>query len=112
MKDTEINIAIAEWCGWKFGEEHIESPTGEITDCEFLTEIGVEQIYPDYCHDLNAMHEAEGKLPRELHKLFLDWLCDLCPPRARPGYNHWAMTHSTARQRAEALLRTLAKWKE
>ena len=57
-----------------------------------------ENPLPDYTRDLNAMHEAESKL----------------------GENHWwkytwLLTedmHTTAAQRAEALLRTLGLWTE
>ncbi|CAB4163606.1 hypothetical protein UFOVP811_43 [uncultured Caudovirales phage] len=65
----------------------------------------------DYCADLNAMHEAEKVLtPKEEGVYFftlkhlvgdLIWHRDTCR-------NYRA----TARQRAEAFLRTLGKWEE
>lgn len=54
----------------------------------------------DYCSDLNAMHEAEKVLTKE-H-------CDSYEHRLGMTVNRpW---HATARQRAEAFLRTLGKW--
>jgi hypothetical protein len=57
---------------------------------------------PDYCNDLNAMHEAEKVLT------FKDWefYCD------ELGGSFQGCAHATARQRAEAFLRTLGKWEE
>jgi hypothetical protein len=65
----------------------------------------------DYCTDLNAMHEAEKVLNSSEEKMYfanlkeivgdLIWYRDPCK-------NYRA----TARQRAEAFLRTLGKWEE
>ena len=76
MNDEQINEAIAEACGIVSKDQWgslYKTPRGILRDC------------PDYCNDLNAMHEAEKTL------------------------NH--MT-ATARERAEAFLRTLGKWEE
>ena len=55
----------------------------------------------DYCNDLNAMHEAEKVFDcPELYECNLIKVCG--------GIQY--MWHATARQRAEALLRTLGKW--
>jgi hypothetical protein len=63
----------------------------------------------DYCNDLNAMHEAEKVLKGyeqiatyvwHLENRSGDWSTD----------EHLMATHATARQRAEAFLRTLGKW--
>ena len=59
---------------------------------------------PDYCNDLNAMHEAEKVICRkgkgqiamyvhELHEIKVSWLF-----------------LATAAQRAEAFLKTIGKW--
>jgi len=58
-------------------------------------------ISRDYCNDLNAMHEAEKLLT---YKQFEDYLMELL------GVIHEPILAS-ARQRAEAFLRTLDKWK-
>jgi hypothetical protein len=57
-------------------------------------------IQKDYCNDLNAIHEAEKTLNSEQWHLYSAWLFKAT---ARPQ-------HATARQRAEAFLRTLGKW--
>lgn len=64
----------------------------------------------NYCSDLNAMHEAEKVLLKEWKDGCVLWL----------EYTHYLMLicsahlseHATARQRAEAFLRTLGKWEE
>ena len=62
-------------------------------------------IEKDYCNCLNAMHEAEEVLMDDWQKQksYLEWL----------GWDdERRIWHSTARQRAEAFLRTLGKWEE
>ena len=55
MTDEEINIAIAEACGWKFIPEYCH---GEDQPPEFTTVTPDGKhlcgYYPDYCNDLNA----------------------------------------------------------
>lgn len=57
----------------------------------------------DYCTDLNAMHEAEKVF--DCPELYDGNLIKVCE-----GVQY--MWHATARQRAEAFLRTLGKWEE
>lgn len=60
-----------------------------------------------YCSNLDAMHEAETVMLKEIphHDAMLyDNMLDECTC----GFP-W---HSTAAQRAEALLRTIGKWKD
>lgn len=59
-------------------------------------------ISRDYCTDLNAIHEAEQTLKGMALYEHIDQLFDLC----------YEPTIATARQRAEAFLRTLGKWEE
>lgn len=106
MTDEKINIAIAKACGWTFVDFK-----GIILCREPEWEAGrartIEAI-PDYCKDLNAMHEAEKTTLKNdallWHKYasFLDR--DYCNQPYTIG--------STARQRAEAFLKTLNLWKE
>jgi hypothetical protein len=64
----------------------------------------------NYCTDLNAMHEAEKVLaPKKWNNFSENWW----------NYYHHLLDgdvhktiHATARQRAEAFLRTLGKWEE
>jgi len=108
MSDEEINISIAEGCGWKRVE-------GE--ECFF--DNGIEQIYieniPDYCNDLNAMHEAEETLDLQKAAVFAEQLRVIvyrttCLPHVDSG--SFAHVHATASQRAKAFLKTIGKWKE
>jgi len=106
MTDQEINIAIAEACGWKRCEPcakngYFRWRTPENTGCRV--------DLPSYTTDLNAMHEAE-KVFRTRHTTdFIEmrnWLFEIC------GRNADFAWHATAAQRAEAFLRTLGKWKD
>lgn len=104
MTDQQINIAIAEHCGW--------------TEREFWEDVGfyvglhparkIRKALPDYCNDLNAIHEAEmATLKPSLFsgREFRQNLLDLCGCAAMT-------VHATARQRAEAFLRTIGKWED
>lgn len=94
MTDNQINCAIAEACGWK-------SKVNEMASTEKYKSWTRP---PNYCRDLNAMHEAEKALSPE-------------------QYDRWRLTptiitepetcaySATARQRAEAFLKTIGKWK-
>lgn len=111
MKDEEINIAIAEACGftnvhrfekWKEG--------GPMSDGTLIGDVGGRaRVYvPCYTRDLNAMHEAEKIVCRRGHNVSEPlWfsLVDVCGSEIDAAF-------STARQRAEAFLRTLGKWQE
>ena len=106
MSDQEINKAIAEACGWG-GIQHSDAyscwqgyPPGNKV---FTVPI------PDYCNDLNAMHEAEKVLtppPNELNAY-----AEILMRISRDAGNHYTFM-ATARQRSEALLRTIGKWPE
>lgn len=91
MTDDQINHRIAEACGWT--EKPRRMPDG----------LWYYGRCPNYCNDLNAMAEAEGTLSLDrLYKLeaHLKQIAGAVCFRA------------TARQRAEAFLRTLGKWEE
>jgi len=69
-----------------------------------------ERFVPDFCHDLNAMHEAENiglncdtwlEYERTLGLVVFDF---------KIGAYGKLLVHATARQRAEAFLRTLGRW--
>lgn len=89
MTDAQINLAIAKICGWTYcdGWSH---PDGR-------TEL------PEYCNDLNAMHEAEETLD-------FDQLCEMQDIiEYECGF---AAFHATAFERAHAFLVTIGKWEE
>lgn len=100
MTDEKINATIAEACGW-------------VPDCDrgiCWDQHGAAIITPpNYCGCLNAMHEAEKALTKAQWQEFVDHLAK--------GWgsvsDSWKdVCHATARQRAEAFLRTLGKWEE
>ena len=94
MTNEEINIAIAEACGYKTGYRDPEA----------------WHPLPDYLNDLNAMHDAEEMLigdEPENSELWCDFQTNLVI--ACPAYLSY---HATASQRAEAFLKTIGKWKE
>jgi hypothetical protein len=70
---------------------------------------------PNYCADLNAMHEAEKTLNDELYFAYANRISEAAYRMAH-GLPHVVITRNTvsatARQRAEAFLRTIGKWKE
>lgn len=97
MTNEQINLAIARALGWhsihtsKTGIKGMKGPLRRFMPI------------PNYCNCLNAMHEAE--------KVFD------CPDpyesaliKISGGAEY--LWHATARQRAEAFLRTVDKWKE
>ena len=99
MTDEQINQRIAEACGWK--EVRVNGNTGVYKGFDNGAELRPD--ISDYCNDLNAMHEAEKGLEAKTSMMFGGWLLAVCK-----GKN--ATWHATARQRAEAFLRTLGKW--
>ena len=107
MTDEQINAAIAEACGRR------QKPNGEWFPDNGLT-VGSQGI-PDYCTDLNAMHEAEQFLWRKDYNLrydYADELGKILNPTVWHRLNATDMLDATARDRAEAFLRTLGKWEE
>jgi len=97
MTEEQINIAIAEACGVAH-----EDKWGSI----YKTPHGYVRDVPDYCNDLNAIHEAEKIFDNALYCRYIDELCT----QAIKGKN--CMYLATAAQRAKAFLRTIGKWKE
>ena len=116
MKDAEINIAIAETMGWTECRAAIKGAGG---GTRFPTAHGkppgrkYEADCLDYCNDLNAMHEAEACIGARW-VTYCNILLEIVEPEPRSleVCHYWNLLHATARQRAEAFLRTLGKWKE
>jgi hypothetical protein len=103
VSDEQINIAIAEACGWS-----------EISDWKAAGINGLHpsgqwtEVIPNYTSDLNAMHEAMLLHPRkELLRDFL-YLEVLEDPTNKTNEPAWA----TAKQWAMAYITSLGKWIE
>lgn len=121
MKDEEINVAIAEICGWR----HLVSDAWSQNE-------GEERYdnCPDYATCLNAMHDAHLYLVsisqpassrRQPDIRFALHLMDICSPDKKlwdngkflgSHFDALKTANATARQRAEAFLRVQGKWVE
>lgn len=122
MTPEQQRIAIAEWCGIKCKSCNNTGILNKFGDKQYA-EIRSSQphwlkVWPDkepdiaclhnslpnYLNDLNAMHEAEKKLLNSKYAIHL---------RNVTGHKYTdpPLWHATAAQRAEALLRTIEKWR-
>jgi hypothetical protein len=111
MKHDEINIAIAEHCGWIWNEacviaeEHFQpcwtKGTGEMAD-----------RVPNYAGDLNACAELEKTLEsKPLQEAYVQELSEFIPHAFfEEAVNVFDIIHLSALQRCEAFLRTVGKW--
>jgi len=100
MTDEQINQRIAEACGWTDFVTHPEFGLMGVAPDTHGLRTGVEW----YTVDLNAMHEAEESLKGKQFGAYGNALTDI-------EGSLWGI-RATARQRAEAFLRTLGKWEE
>lgn len=103
MNDQEIRIAIGEACPF------VANGSRGLTWWN-----GKDEIVFDPLNDLNAMHEAEESLSEEDRAEFCLRLNEIVR-REKPigdGLYSFENVHATARQRAEAFLKTLGKWKD
>lgn len=104
MTDEQINRAIAEACGW--------------TDIDGLSAKGLMgnppellrsfNYIPDYCTDLNAIHDALMTLK---DYRILKYYTQMLEAVVDEPLRFYAI-RATARQHAEAFLRTFGKWEE
>lgn len=102
MTDEQINIAIAEACGWWGNIKLIDGiPFGRPPK---ITSEYIE--LPDYCGDLNAMHEAEKTLSEEQWENYNFILCNLVGGYSKTNKE---AIHASSRQKAEAFLETIKK---
>lgn len=101
MTDTEINIAIAEACGWKDRPDPYYYDHRQWTKDEGASWCATCDL-PDYCHDLNAMNEAEEHISGETWAEYFTWL---------QTHGNATGVRATSHQRAEAFLRCLGKWR-
>jgi hypothetical protein len=98
MTDEQINQSIAEACGivGRSGEIY-KTPDGWSVDC------------PQFCTDLNAMHDAEKTIFSYYATVYSNKLAKVTGAEMSDHTDYFC---ATARQRAEAFLRTLGKWEE
>ncbi|CAB4135993.1 hypothetical protein UFOVP917_25 [uncultured Caudovirales phage] len=99
MTNEQIDATIAEACGWTDIFEHPEFGLMGVKSETHGCRTAVEH----YSGDLNAMHDAEATLTNaNMHVMEVQLKYVLSA-----GEFYF---HATARQRAEAFLRTLGKW--
>lgn len=105
MSDEQINAAIAEACGWENVGRYPKSRNVWVgKHAHRLQEI------PDYCGDLNAMADAEKALTKDRNSYLTELATLVSTDDLRGQDADWPWVCATARQRAEAFLRTLGKW--
>jgi hypothetical protein len=115
MSEEQINIAIAEALGHKdIALRAIAEGTGMDSEvlCSGTLGRGGYAI-PNYCNDLNAMHGAEETLDLQKAGVFAEQLRVTVYRTTRLTHvdsGSFAHVHTTARQRAEAFLKTIGKW--
>ena len=116
MTDEQINIKIAELCGWRKDSQNGFQPTWKNTDGTRYA----ESLLPNYAADLNACHEFEVKLKKfGVFSSYLSHLAIVCGFNAQ-GDEAWFKLHAgveavcsaTASQKCEAFLRIHGQWEE
>ena len=126
MSDDEINEEICKFLGWKFSDhpDHIAKTALWATAKSFVIKPDGDFVFrhsiPRFTDSLDLMHEAEKKFLLSIHR------CDVYLSKAKNEANRYFEQlkfvcgaggcehpiHATARQRAEAFLRTVGKWEE
>ena len=100
MTDEQINAAIAD----------VISPRLVLGKCKFYKSgEGWVVDCPNYCTDLNAMHEAEGILYGGAVATYAECLSYRTGAQRTDDKKFFC---ATARQRAEAFLMLLGKWED
>ena len=121
MTNEQINTAIAKLQGWTKINE-VDRGCGvppEFTNAKDYLGRPMENPpiwdIPDYCHDLNAMHEAEKLLyendrsPKKYTQQLKSAICrEAGAKKAQIDFD--ICITATARQRAEAFLKTVGEW--
>jgi hypothetical protein len=111
MTNEQINIAIAEACGWKLvkddpnHEPYMKDPIGYKIAINSL-----QHRLPNYCNNLNAIHDAVMTLPEKKRILYGMYLASTCGHMTKKTVGLWHISTATARHHAEAFLKTLGKW--
>jgi hypothetical protein len=108
MTPEKQRIAIAEACGWTEIQPSEYAPFGKPYLVGRSPNKFVENLLniPDFCNDLNAMHEAEWL---KFGDDEIAW--GAYKSNVFIGLEPWRhYLHATAAQRAEAFLRTIGKW--
>jgi hypothetical protein len=102
MTDKQINAAIAQECGWTEIRDNVvgKAPGETANRVMFL---------PNYSTSLNMIHEAERVILPKFSHFYANKLALITGVDCSDDPDFFC---ATARQRAEAFLRTLGKWEE
>jgi hypothetical protein len=112
MTEKQINIAIAEVCGWRQSQaRHPKSGRLVTIWTDGKSDFDHNRKLPNYCKDLNAMRDAEMTLLIE-GKNRQQWENSRSEFRWRLRLLCIEPIHASARARAEAFLKTVGKWEE
>jgi len=114
MTDKQINQRIAEACGWKLKSNGLnpmwswqnESLTHRIKWVA-NKEMASQGVLPNYVNDLNAMHEVQKVLTNTQWGVYVNYLT----ATTKHDYRR-ACAEASARQKAEAFLKTFGEWEE
>lgn len=115
MTETDQEIALCEWAGWKRAAEY---DWGNLAHWRNGTRVVTRGDLPD-TNRLDVLHEVTMKAVEQggwdFQQKFNHFLTEVAM-RRREGSNvnqklFW-MSNATAAQRREALLRVIGKWKE
>ena len=107
--DDELNRIIAEWMGWRnfITLGGVVNGWPETPPTVLVLKVPGPDPVPNYCRDLNAVHEAERALSNgtlsSVYDRFEIHLAEVC---FLEGHRR-NMIHSSARQRAEALVKVI-----
>ena len=115
MTPEKQQIKIAEACGWnRFCSHKVDGQTVQYGHPPNYT-LKYETPLYDYLNNLNAMHEAEISVFSDsgMQRDYSMSLIRVIKEQSHLGksfFSDFDLAHATARQRAEAFLRTLGKW--
>lgn len=113
MTDEQINNAIAEACGFKLLRSYTCKASRKVFQMwDYPKTWNGPKSYPwtpKFCNDLNAMHEAEKTIFPYYATVYVNKLAKITKAEYSDDIDFFC---ATARQRAEAFLRTLGKWLE
>lgn len=112
MTNQQISCAIAEACGFKLLRSYTCKASGKVFRMWDYPKTWngpkSDPWTPEFCSDLNAMHEAEKIFCNcSIRREYADEVALACDANWR-----YDAIHASARQRAEAFLRTLGKWED
>lgn len=110
MTDQEINEAIALELGWKMptgAVNYLIHPSGKKV---FFSPMMEPAPLPDYCNDLNAMHEAAKALTQNQRRKYADEVCEMsfdgvCDPDIE------RLLLMSPKELSVAMVRAIGKWR-